>query len=706
MQAGGGVICGVSRATFIPSLLRRNYGGASTLRCFSAPDHAGFIRDVAVTQPPAHLPQLLSVLQARGDKLVSPGVKNGIIPLAIPLAEKSSGAITALLRWPTAPSGMEMPVVEVQRHGVWLLAKNVDQFIHRILVEEDVLSSAERSDDLFNASGHAGDKLYRKGDFSKSNVSSLDVYLLRKVGLFPDVLERKVMKHFESGDHVSALVTGEFYTKKENFPGFARPFVFNAEILLRVGRSIEAKDAARGALKSPWWTLGCKYQDVADIAEWEDEQIEYVKEKITEEGRQEDLKKGKPLEQILLDEAAFLLDLASVDGSWDDSVERIGECYNNAGLHDIARSCWFESPRVLSLSQREDAEPLHSSKTVVTMVQAKHNKSKPRKQPHQAKKYGKQTDMAQFRPQLDALGLKIVQVTADGNCFFRALADQLEGSEDEHGKYRSMVVQYIKKNRETFEPFIEDEVPFDEYCQTMENDGTWAGHMELQAASLVTRSNICIHQNMSPRWYIRNFEQPGYRMIHLSYHDEEHYNSVRLKEDPGDGPARPVAIKADSDLSSSSCQAKSELKKSKGGPGKNMVDAGSVKIVMAGSGCENAEKVEQILEQMAGDVDAAIEYLVAEQETEEISEEISLSNCPAETSYDDAVHGISEQSKEKNENDTIRQDSWTNSIKQTHKDNNMLPEDKKIPRNKACPCGSKKKYKSCCGSAARRPNIV
>lgn len=45
-----------------------------------------------------------------------------------------------------------------------------------------------------------------------------------------------------------------------------------------------------------------------------------------------------------------------------------------------------------------------------------------------------------------------------------------------------------------FEPFIEDGVPFDEYCQTMGNDGTWAGHMELQAASLVTHSNICIHR--------------------------------------------------------------------------------------------------------------------------------------------------------------------------------------------------------------------
>jgi hypothetical protein len=33
---------------------------------------------------------------------------------------------------------------------------------------------------------------------------------------------------------VSALVTGEFYTKKEHFPGFARPFVFNAEVMLRL----------------------------------------------------------------------------------------------------------------------------------------------------------------------------------------------------------------------------------------------------------------------------------------------------------------------------------------------------------------------------------------------------------------------------------------------------------------------------------------
>ncbi|GMI76884.1 hypothetical protein like AT2G23370 [Hibiscus trionum] len=323
------------------SSLLLGHGRCARFLCYSSsssfPEHISFIKEMAATQPPHYLSQLLGILNARGESILSPGAKQGLMPLAIPLSKSSSGSVTALLRWPTAPTGMEMPVVEVCKHGVWLLAKNVDQFIHRILVEEDANSCQNRSDELFHAASDAGAKLYKKGDFSKSGITDIDVYLLRKVGLFPDVLERKVMQQFEKGDHVSALVTGEFYTRKNHFPGFARPFVFNAQVLLKVGRILEAKDAARGALKSPWWTLGCKYHEVARIAEWEDEQIEYRTKKLTEEGRQEDLNRGKPPFQIALDEAAFLLDLASVEGTWDNSLGQIAECYKEAGLHDIAR---------------------------------------------------------------------------------------------------------------------------------------------------------------------------------------------------------------------------------------------------------------------------------------------------------------------------------------------------------------------------------
>lgn len=40
--------------------------------------------------------------------------------------------------------------------------------------------------------------------------------------------------------------------------------------------------------------------------------------------------------QVALDEAAFLLDLASIDGTWGDYLDRIAECYKEAGLGEIA----------------------------------------------------------------------------------------------------------------------------------------------------------------------------------------------------------------------------------------------------------------------------------------------------------------------------------------------------------------------------------
>ncbi|RLN18523.1 uncharacterized protein C2845_PM02G40150 [Panicum miliaceum] len=336
----------VSRGAFASVLLGRRALGASLVaaRCASsaaspaaavtASDHASFVKEIAATDPPEYLNSLLNVLQARGEMIVSPGAKRGLIPVVVPLSESPAGNLTSLLRWPTAPTGMEMPVVEVRNHGLWLLAKNVKQYIHRILVEADI--NANAGDDVWAAVGEAGENLYTKGDFKESQLANLDVYLLKKVGLFPDVIERKTLHHLGKGDNVSALITGEFYTR-DQFPGFGRPFVFNAEILKRVGRTSEAKDSARVALKSPWWTLGCSYEEAAELAGWEDEQIEFIREKITEEGKREDLKKGKAPEQVVLDEAAFLMDLAYVDGNWDDVVDRIAECYREAGLDDIAK---------------------------------------------------------------------------------------------------------------------------------------------------------------------------------------------------------------------------------------------------------------------------------------------------------------------------------------------------------------------------------
>lgn len=40
---------------------------------------------------------------------------------------------------------------------------------------------------------------------------------------------------------------------------------------------------------------------------------------------------------MALDQAAFLLDLASVEGSWSDVVVQVADNYKEAGFDDIAR---------------------------------------------------------------------------------------------------------------------------------------------------------------------------------------------------------------------------------------------------------------------------------------------------------------------------------------------------------------------------------
>ncbi|KAL2906300.1 OTU domain-containing protein 3 [Bienertia sinuspersici] len=300
------------------------------------------------------------------------------------------------------------------------------------------------------------------------------------------------------------------------------------------------------------------------------------------------------------------------------------------------------------------------------MVQNKHKKSKPKKQ-FQTKKHGKPGDISNFRAQLDLLGLKIIQVTSDGNCFFRALADQLEGNEEEHEKYRHMVVQYIVKNRDMFEPFIEDEVPFDEYCESMEKDGTWAGNMELQAASLVTHSNICIHPHVTTLVH-SEFRQP--RDTHDSFADVDLTASAQL--------ANSVGIHSEAKTS------------------KSVVHEGAVKMVMANSSCDDAEKVEQVLQQVDGDVDAAIEFLIAEQETWETTEENGV--CHENDKNDNNICTKSDD-QEENRVSTAGKDKSTDT-ETVGSGKTSLKVDKKVPRNKVCPCGSKKKYKSCCGTSS------
>ncbi|CAN6314327.1 unnamed protein product [Urochloa humidicola] len=95
----------VSRAAFASVLLGRRAAGASLVAArrassaaspaataaVTAYDHASFVKEIAAADPPEHLNSLLNVLQARGEKIVSPGAKRGLIPVVVPLSETPAG---------------------------------------------------------------------------------------------------------------------------------------------------------------------------------------------------------------------------------------------------------------------------------------------------------------------------------------------------------------------------------------------------------------------------------------------------------------------------------------------------------------------------------------------------------------------------------------------------------------------------------------
>lgn len=297
------------------------------------------------------------------------------------------------------------------------------------------------------------------------------------------------------------------------------------------------------------------------------------------------------------------------------------------------------------------------------MVQRKSHKSRPKAQTQFKPKDGKE-----LNAQLGALGLTIVHITADGNCLFRAVADQLEGNEEEHPKYRKMVVDYIEEHREEYEPFLEDEVPFDDYCKNMRETSTWAGHMELQVISSVTHTNICIHRLSFPRWHIQNFKSTEARCIHLSYHNGEHYNSIRKKDDMGHGPAKSIMLET------------SALEKKNGKDRK-----GQWKSTSENPGQKKAQMIS-----------------AAEENFEEDGWDLGVDEAEKQLQLDWLTDGEAPEKK----SDICAEDQEALALKETAcpKDredvssNRSLQRVQTVSRNKACPCGSKKKYKACCGA--------
>lgn len=147
-------------------------------------------------------------------------------------------------------------------------------------------------------------------------------------------------------------------------------------------------------------------------------------------------------------------------------------------------------------------------------------------------------DCIQLDNQLLELNLSLKLIPGDGNCLFRALGDQLDGNSEDHMKYRLEVVQFMKDHRDDFEPFVEDDISFDQHLQNLSKVGTFGGNDSIVAFARLHDLTVVIHQLNKPLWQV--FSEGGNRgkELHISYHNGDHYNSVRRCQDlNGSGPA-------------------------------------------------------------------------------------------------------------------------------------------------------------------------
>jgi hypothetical protein len=146
---------------------------------------------------------------------------------------------------------------------------------------------------------------------------------------------------------------------------------------------------------------------------------------------------------------------------------------------------------------------------------------------------------SKLRDSLESDGSKtIIDMDADGNCLFRSLSDQLyHDFGSKHAEIRSDVCDYLEAFEEDFSVFLvldeneddEDAADFNTYIKNMRQDGDWGGNVELVAAARLYRRNITVFSASMGAYTIEHGsdKQSAGSDLCISYHDNDHYNSVR-----------------------------------------------------------------------------------------------------------------------------------------------------------------------------------
>ena len=103
---------------------------------------------------------------------------------------------------------------------------------------------------------------------------------------------------------------------------------------------------------------------------------------------------------------------------------------------------------------------------------------------------------------LQGLGLGMFEMEGDGNCQFRALADQLFGDQKHHAVTRQAAVDHMRRHADFFGMYFEDASELNVYLKEMGRSRTWGDELTLRAA--VEAYGCCAHVITSEpaNWYL------------------------------------------------------------------------------------------------------------------------------------------------------------------------------------------------------------
>uniref|UniRef100_A0A453SYU6 OTU domain-containing protein n=1 Tax=Aegilops tauschii subsp. strangulata TaxID=200361 RepID=A0A453SYU6_AEGTS len=106
-------------------------------------------------------------------------------------------------------------------------------------------------------------------------------------------------------------------------------------------------------------------------------------------------------------------------------------------------------------------------------------------------------DHERLLERLGTYGLAEFQIEGDGNCQFRALADQIFRNPEYHKQVRKAVMKQLKEFRKRYEGYVPME--YKVYLKKMKRSGEWGDHLTLQAAAdRVT----CTSSLMMVEWFL------------------------------------------------------------------------------------------------------------------------------------------------------------------------------------------------------------